>query len=133
MIIKTMQTIQNNIEFLSRYGYENPKRARKALNLLLINRRVELRTIAEGLLTKIDRPFILSEWDEFILRICLEVEECFNNWQKPEDNSFNSYLKSFVILSQFSKGKSSMNHMTQYLNLAYTIAKEFRIIYKKTD
>ena len=128
-----MQNVQENIEFLERYGYRNHKRARKALDLLLINRRVEFRTIADGLLTKIEGPIILSEWDEFILRTCLEVEECFSNWQKPKENSFNSYLKSFVIMSQFSKGKSSMNHMTQYLNLAYILAKEFEIIYKKTD
>ncbi|MGD8431440.1 MAG: hypothetical protein PVG23_02580 [Nitrosopumilaceae archaeon] len=128
-----MQTVQENIEFLERYGYKNHKRARKALNLLLINRRVEFRTIADGLLTKIDGPINVSEWDEFILRTCLEVEECFTKWQKPEENSLNSHLKSFVILSQFSKGKSSMNHMTQYLNLAYSLAKEFKIIYKKTD
>jgi len=129
---KNMQIIQN-IDFLQRYGYEDNIRAKKALELLLVTRRHELRTIAESVLIHIPGQIILSEWSEFILHMCLDVEECFSIWNGNTEPYPNFYFKSFIILRQFSKGKTSMNQLTQFLNLAYSVAQEFRIIYKKIE
>jgi len=128
-----MQIIQNNLDFLRRYGYSDEIKARKAIEVLLINRRHELRTIAESVLTHIPGQIILSEWSEFILHMCLDVEECFFIWKGDTEPSQNFYFKSFIILKQFSKGKTSMNQLTHFLNLAYSIAQEFRLIYKRVE
>lgn len=126
-----MQVVQNNLDFLQRYGYEDNNRAKNALNVLLVNRRNEFRIIAESVLTNVPGQIILSEWSEFILRMCLDVEECFSIWSGNVEPSPNFYFKSFIMLRQFSKGKSTMNSLTHFLNLAHSIAKEFRVIYKK--
>ncbi|EGP94242.1 hypothetical protein [Nitrosarchaeum koreense] len=128
-----MQAIQNNQDFLRRYGYSDNIKVEKAIELLLINRRHELRTIAESVLNHIPGQIILSEWSEFILHMCLDVEECFSIWKGDVEPPQNFYLKSFIILKQFSKGKTSMNQLTQFLNLAYSIAQEFRVIYKRVE
>jgi len=128
-----MQVIQCNLDFVHRYGYTDNETAKKALNMILINRRIEFRTIIDTILAHKNEQLILSEWKEFILHMCLEVEECFSIWNGNVEPSQNFYLKSFITLKQFCKGQTTMNQLTHLLNLAYNIAQEFRIIYNRIE
>lgn len=128
-----MALIQRNLYLLQKLGYADTIRSRRALDMLMINRRNEFRELAESILHDIPKPILLSSWDEFILAICLDVKEAFDSWTGKKSLSYNSGLKALTILRQFAKGKTSMNHLTHLLNLAYTIAEEFRVIYKRID
>lgn len=128
-----MAIAQRNLYLLQKLGFEDTTRSRRALDMLMINRRNEFRELAESILRDIPKPILVSRWDEFILSICLDVKEAFDSWTGKKSLSYNSDLKALTILRQFGKGKTSMIHLTHLLNLAYTIAEEFRVIYKRID
>jgi ribulose bisphosphate carboxylase small subunit len=43
----------------------------------------------------------------------------------------NSDLKALTILRQLSRDQSSMNQVTHLLNIAFDLAEEFKIIYRR--
>ena len=128
-----MATVLRSLYLLPKLGFADTARSRRALDMLLINRRNEFRELGESILQDSPAPFSLSMWDEFLLLICLDVKEAFDSWTGKKTLSNNSDLKALTILRQFGKGKTSMIHLTHLLNLAYTIAEEFRVIYKRID
>ncbi|WP_220463418.1 hypothetical protein [Nitrosopumilus sp. b1] len=115
---------------LNRMGYSDRERVRRALDLLLTNRRHEFRELAITIVKGITIPIPWEEWDEFILSICLEVYDSFDVWTGKKEIEANSDLKTLIILRQLAKGRITMMQLTHLLNIAYYIASEFKVIYR---
>lgn len=105
----------------------------QALDMLLIDRKNEFRELSEILLrnTKSLKPIPNSE--QFILNFCLEVYEAFETWSGQVALSINSPQKALTILRQLSRDKTTMNQLTHFLNISYTIAVEFKEIYRRLN
>lgn len=126
-----MTVVQRNPSLLQGIDFADTKRSRAALDILLVNRRSEFRELAESILQYLQEPIALSMWDEFILAICLDVKESFDSWSGKKYSSKNSDLKTLIILRQFANGKTTMTQLTRLLDLADSVAEEFRIIYER--
>ncbi len=114
-------------------GFEE-KRAEKALNMLLVDRKNEFRELAEVLFKNVPASMNpIPNWEKFILNFCLDVNKAFKTWSGQLQLSPNSDLKALTILRQLSRDKSSMIQMTHLLNIAYDLAEEFKIIYKRIE
>lgn len=103
--------------------FYTPKRGQgpNALGMLLIDRSNEFREIAGaiGYSTKFDN------WGEFILRFCLEFDDCFKMW--PERDSYsnhNKIHKCMTIMLQIGQVSTNISHITKLQNTAYRIAKD---------
>lgn len=105
-------------------------RSKKALDMLLIDRKNEFRELAN--VVKISTN--TKDWEEFILKICLDVSDVFKTWAgKEEIVSLQTANKTLTLLRQLSKDKSSMIEVTHLLNIAYTLAEEFKAVYKRIE
>jgi ribulose bisphosphate carboxylase small subunit len=47
------------------------------------------------------------------------------------DLTSNSPQKALTILRQLSREKTTMNQLTHFLNISYTLADEFKEIYRR--
>ena len=113
--------------------YED-KRAKKTLDMLLVGKKNEFKALAESLFRNVPasmNPII--DWEKFVLNFCLDVSKAFSEWTGKTDLSINADLKALTILRQLSRDKSSMIQMTHLLNIAYDIAEDFKIIYKRIE
>ena len=105
-------------------------RSKKALDMLLIDRRNEFRELAN--VVKISTN--TKDWEEFILKLCLDVSDVFKAWAgKEEIITLQTANKTLTLLRQLSRDKSSMIEVTHLLNIAYTLAEEFKSIYKRIE
>ncbi|MEX0657040.1 MAG: hypothetical protein WD154_05800 [Nitrosopumilaceae archaeon] len=105
-------------------------RSKKSLDMLLIDRKNEFRELAS--VVKISTS--TKDWEEFILKLCLDVSDVFNAWSGREEIiSLQTANKTLTLLRQLSKGKSSMIEVTHLLNIAYTLAEEFKAVYKRIE
>jgi len=118
---------------LSVFGFEE-KRAKNALDMLLIDRKNEFRELAETIFWNIP-PSLgpIKNWEVFVLNFCLEVNEAFKTWVGKAELKPNSAMKALTILRQLSHDKSSMTPVAYSLNLAYTLAEEFKVIYRRIE
>lgn len=107
------------------------EKAKQALDMLLIDRKNEFRELTELLLRtpKSMKPIPNSE--QFVLNFCLDVNDAFKTWSGQTELSINSSLKALTILRQLSRDKTTMNQLAHLLNISYTIADEFREIYRR--
>ena len=117
---------------VTKFGLDSDK-IKKALDKLLIDRRNEFREISDVLLraSKFSEPIPHSE--QFILNFCLEVNEAFKTWSGQADLPVNSAQKALTILRQLSRDKTTMNQLAHLLNLSYTLANEFKEIYRRIN
>lgn len=114
-------------------GYEE-KRAEKALQMLLVDRKNEFRELAEVLFRNVPASMNpIPDWEKFVLNFCLDVNKAFKTWSGQADLLPNSDLKALTILRQLSRDKSSMIQMTHLLNIAFDLAEEFKIIYRRIE
>ncbi len=114
-------------------GFE-PARTKKALEMLLNDRKNEFRELAEPLFALVpESKGPIKNWEEFILNFCFEVDEAFKTWAGEKELIPNSALKALNILRQLSRDKKSMNQVTHLLNIAFNIAEEFKIIYRRIE
>ena len=105
-------------------------RTKKALEMLLIDRGNEFRELANVI--KISTTTL--GWEEFILNFCLDVNEAFKIWSSTGNViDMQTVNKTMVLLRQLSRGKSSMIEVTHLQNIAYTLAEEFKVIYKRIE
>ena len=112
-------------------GFE-PVRTEKALEMLLNDRKNEFRELAEPLFALVPASKgPIKNWEEFILNFCFEVDVAFKTWSGEKELIPNSALKALNILRQLSRDKKSMNQVTHLLNIAFNIAEEFKIIYRR--
>jgi hypothetical protein len=117
---------------VTKFGLDSDK-IKKALDMLLIDRRNEFRELSDVLLrtSKFSEPIPNSE--QFILNFCLEVNEAFKTWSGQADLPINSAQKALTILRQLSRDKTTMNQLAHLLNLSYTLANEFKEIYRRIN
>ncbi len=109
-----------------------PIRMRKALDMLLIDRRNEFRTLEDSIFWNVPeakRP--IKDWDEFILNFCLDVSLAFTTWSGASPLESNSDIKALTFLRQLAHDKKTMNELCHLLNLSYTLAEEFKVIYRR--
>ncbi len=112
--------------------YADPIRVRKALDMLLTDRRNEFRELAEALFWNVPASMNpIPDWEYFVTSFSLDVSAAFQTWSGKQDLSSNSDLKALTILRQLSHSKTSMNQMTRLLNVAYDLAEDFKVIYKR--
>jgi len=110
-------------------GLEDEK-IKQALDMLLIDRRNEFRELSAVLL-KTSKMEPIPNSEQFVLNFCLEVNEAFKTWSGQMDLSVNSPQKALTILRQLSRDKTTMNQLAHFLNLSYTLADEFKEIYRR--
>ena len=109
-------------------GDFDPTKVRYALDRLLINRSNEFRELAYAIGYPITQPF----WEEFILRFCLEFDDCFHMWSDKEDHSdHNKVHKCMTMMRQMAVGRTNMTEVTKLQNAAYRIAEDFKILYRR--
>ncbi len=90
----------------------DPLKAKRALRMLLINRSNEFREIAYAMGYPIH---IDKEWEEFILRFCLEFDGCFKMWSSGEDqNAHNQIHKCMIMMRQIARGKSNITRLQSF-------------------
>ena len=116
---------------LKQEGFEL-SRSQKALAMLLIDRKNEFRVLAEAVLWSVPtsmRP--IKNQEEFLLNFCLDVCNAFKTWSGAKPLGANSDMKALTILRQLSHNKKTMTELCHLLNLAYTLAEEFKVVYKR--
>lgn len=108
-------------------GYDLYK-AKYALNRLLINRSNEFHEIARA----IGYPTVQKDWEELILRFCLEFNGCFEMWSDKDDYSnHNKVHKCMTMMRQIAIGKSNMTEVTKLQITACRVAEDFKILYNR--
>ncbi|ABK77966.1 hypothetical protein CENSYa_1343 [Cenarchaeum symbiosum A] len=116
-----------------RQDYE-PDRMRKALEMLLIDRRNEFRTLAETIFWNVPVTHgPIKDWEEFILNFCLDVTHAFKTWSGELPLENNSDIKALTFLRQLAHEKKTMTELCHLLNLSYTLAEEFKVVYRRIE
>lgn len=109
------------------------KKAKESLDLLLETRQNEFKELAKGM----GIPTATKNWEHIILQFCLEFNECFHmltivdGRNDSTEDSHNKIHQCMTLLRQIARGKTNMIEITHLQNLAYTIAEEFKTIYKR--
>jgi len=109
----------------------NDTKIKQALDMLLIDRRNEFRELSDILLRSSKSVSPIPNSEQFILNFCLDVNEAFQTWSGQMDLSPNSPQKALTILRQLSRDKTTMNQLAHLLNISYTLADEFKEIYRR--
>jgi hypothetical protein len=104
---------------------------KQALSMLLIDRSNEFRELSDVLLRTPKSLESIQNYDEFVLNFCLEVNDAFKTWSGQASLSINSPQKALTILRQLSRDKTTMNQLAHLLNISYTLADEFKEIYRR--
>ena len=115
---------------LKKQGLDDEK-VKQALDMLLIDRRNEFRELYEVLIKPSKSTESITEYEQFILNFCLEVNEAFKTWSGKMSLTVNSPQKALTILRQLSRDKNTMNQLAHLLNISYTLADEFKEIYRR--
>lgn len=114
-------------------GEYEPDRAKKALDMLLIDRKNEFEALEESILWHVpDSKKPIKAWEEFILNFCLDVSAAFATWSGREPLESNSDAKALTFLRQLAHDKN-MTEMCHLLNLSYTLAEEFKVVYRRIE
>ena len=113
-------------------GYE-PKKAEESLRMLLVDRSNEFKELAHGM----GIPTSSKNWEHTILKYCMEFNDCFyviTSLEGPNDSTedgHNRIHQFMTLVRQIARGKTNMIEITHLQNLAYTLAEEFKAIYKR--
>ncbi len=114
-----------------KHGEFSPERTRDALDMLLNDRSNEFRELSGQILNNYAPAIKIKNWEEFVLCFCIDVSKAFYTWTGKDELLANSGLHALTILRQLSRRQTSMNQLAHLLNIAYTIAEEFKVIYKR--
>ena len=118
------------LEYLEEY---ETQRAKKALEILMVDRKNEFRELAEvsfGNVQNSTNPF--KDWEEFILGFCLDLKSAFKCWSGLKELSPLADRQALRILRQLCRNKS-MIQFTHFLNIAYNLGEEFDTIYRRIE
>ena len=114
-------------------GFEQ-ERTKKALEMLLIDRKNEFRELASTIFWNVPSSMgPIKDWEIFVLNFCLDVNEAFKRWSGQKELPPNASLQALTILRQLSHGKATMNDLVHLLNISYTLAEEFKVIYRRIE
>jgi len=115
------------MEVIRHVGFEE-QISKNALELLLIDRNNEFRELASIM----GIPTTGNGWEKIILKFCLDFNDCFKAWAYPNiDLDHNTVHKSMTLIRQLAKGRTTMNELAHLENIAYTLAEEFKAVYKR--
>lgn len=108
------------------------KKAKESLEMLLIDRSNEFKELANG----IGIPTSAENWEQIILKFCLDFNDCFYYITKPEDpndstETHNRIHQCMTLIRQIAREKTNMIEITHLQNLSYTLAEEFKTIYQR--
>jgi hypothetical protein len=110
------------------------RRMKSALEMLLLDRGNEFRELGASVFPTGSKPISsIKNWEEHLLNFCFDVTEAFECWSGNKETEITSAMKALTILRQCSKDKTTMNQMTHLLNIAYNLAEEFKVIYKRIE
>ncbi len=110
------------------------RRMKSALEMLLLDRGNEFRELGASVFPTGSKPISsIKNWEEHLLNFCFDVSEAFECWSGNKETEITSAMKALTILRQCSKDKTTMNQMTHLLNIAYNLAEEFKVIYKRIE
>lgn len=115
---------------LNKSGLDDEK-IKQALDMLLIDRKNEFRELTELLVKTPKSMEPIKNQELFVLNFCLEVNDAFKTWSGQMSLTINSPQKALTILRQLSRNKTTMNQLAHYLNISYTLAEEFKEIYRR--
>lgn len=108
--------------------YQNNSKTKRSLDMILIDRSNEFHEIADA----IGYSTTHSNWEEFVLRFCLEFDNCFTMWSEKDDlGDHNNIHKCMTIMRQIGQRSSNIVHVTKLQNMAYRIAKDFKVMYDR--
>lgn len=108
--------------------YQNYVKAKRSLDMLLIDRSNEFHELASA----IGYSTTCNNWEEFILRFCLEFDDCFDMWSEKDNlGNHDRIHKCMTIMSQIGQGRSNIVQVTKIQNMAYRIAKDFKVMYDR--
>jgi hypothetical protein len=108
--------------------FQDDSKTGRSLDMLLIDRDNEFRELASaiGYSTRYDN------WEKFILRFCLEFEDCFKMWsEKDNHGDHNKIHKCMTIMRQIGNGRANISQVTKFQNMAYRIARDFQVIHAR--
>ena len=123
-----MSTI--GVYLVKKLGQDDEK-IKQALEMLLIDRGNEFRELSNVLLRAPKSMAPISNSEQFILNFCLDVNEAFKTWSGEMELLIDSPQRALIILRQLSRDKTKMNELVHLLNLSYTLAEEFKEIYRR--
>ena len=106
------------------------EKVHQALNMLYTDRENEFREMSQMCLGEKNLNE-MPNWKEFILNFCLDVGDSFKTWTGQKSPSGTSPQKALTILRQIGNDMTSMNQITQALNISYNLSMEFKEIYKR--
>jgi hypothetical protein len=115
--------------YMLKSGKYTEEKIQEAIDILYKDRKNEFDELSKVILT--EKAKTMSNWKEFILNFCLDVGDSFKTWTGQKSPSSTSPQKAFAILRNVGKKKTSMNQLTQLLNVSYDISNEFKEIYKR--
>jgi len=124
LIIVIIPFIVNRIKLIT--GFDED-RARRALDLLLRDRKNEFKELSNSL----NISPTTSDWEIIILKFCLDFEDCFKTWTDNKEPEHNQIHKCMTMMRAISKDKKSVTEITHIENIAYNISKEFQEVYKR--
>jgi len=108
------------------------QRSDKALAMLMMDRKNEFRELAETIMgTGQSSKVLVKDREIFVLNFCLDVNKAFKSWSGQIELPSNAESQSLLILRQLSRGQTTMNALAHLLNISYTLAEEFKVIYRR--
>ncbi len=112
----------------STLDFQDNVKTKRSLDMLLIDRSNEFHELANA----IGYSTNYSNWEEFILRFCLEFDDCFQMWSDKVDHEDHHRIhKCMTIMNQIGQGRSNITQVTKIQNMAYRIAKDFNVMYSR--
>ncbi len=115
-------------------GYDS-YRAEKALDMLLIDRKNEFRELADTM----NIPMTWQGWERSILKFCLDFDAAFETLSSKmgrydyNRTSHANIHKCMTLMRQLARGKKTVTEFTHLQNIAYTLAQEFKVIYRRIE
>lgn len=113
-------------------GFES-KKANESLQMLLVDRKNEFKELANG----IGIPTTSDNWEQIILKFCLDFNNSFKilttieGPNEANEDTHNKIHQCVTLIRQIAKGKTSMIQITHLQNIAYTLAEEFKTVYRR--
>lgn len=108
----------------------NEDKIHQTLDMLYIDRKNEFRELSQVLLNE-KALKSMSNWKEFVLNFCLDVEDAFKSWTGQNPLLVSSPQKALTLLRQLAHDKTSMNQLGHLLNMSYNLSVEFKEIYRR--
>ncbi len=113
--------------------YDEGRRSR-ALGMLLVDRKNEFELLEDSIFWSVhESKDRIRDKEGFVMNFCLEVSAAFGTWNGDAALEPNSDMKALTFLRQLAHGKKTMTELCHLLNLSYTLAEEFKVIYRRTE